>query len=120
MKNLIARDWVILVLLVAPFLFIGFTYDLFPEKVPVHFNLSGEPDRYSDKSYGLFLMPILNVILYVFLCAAPRLDPKRKNYHLFEGKYWIIRMITHVLLTFVFFLMAAYSLGYKFDAFLRY
>jgi uncharacterized membrane protein len=115
MKNLIVRDWLILVLLLAPFVFIAFTFDMFPEKVPVHFNLNGEPDRYSDKSFGLFLMPILNVILYVFLRFLPLMDPKRKNYQLFEGKYWIIRMITHVLIAFVFSLMAAYSLGYKFD-----
>jgi uncharacterized membrane protein len=115
MKKIILRDWLILVVVLAPFPFIGFNYDLFPQEVPVHFNLDGEPDRYSDKSFGLFVMPALNVILYVLLCIVPFVGPNRKNFQLFEKKYWIIRLVVHMLLTFVAFLFAAYSLGYVFD-----
>jgi uncharacterized membrane protein len=115
MKKQIIRDWLILIVLFIPFPFIVFAWDLFPERIPIHFNLQGTPDRYSGKAIGLFIFPVLNIVLYAILQAIPMIDPKRNNLHLFEDRYRIIRAATHVLLAFVFFLIAMFSLGYSFD-----
>ncbi len=115
MKKLILRDWLMLIIIIAPLPFIGFAWNSFPEEVPVHFNLSGEPDRYEHKSIGLFILPALNFILYLFLHVLPMIRPKNNDFLLLEDRYRSIRMIAHVLLTFVFFLFAIFSLGYSFD-----
>ncbi len=115
MKKLILRDWLILVTILVPFPFIGFAWDMFPEQVPIHFNFSGKPDRYADKSIGLFILPVINFVLYMFLNVLPTIDPVSKNFSLIETRYRAIRLVTHTLLTFVFFLVAIFSLGYTFD-----
>jgi uncharacterized membrane protein len=115
MKKKIIRDWLILIVLFIPFPFMAFAWDLFPERIPIHFNLQGTPDRYSGKAFGLLIFPALNIVLYAILLAVPMIDPKRNNFHLFEGRYRIIRTVIHVLLAFVFFLIAMFSLGYSFD-----
>jgi uncharacterized membrane protein len=115
MKNLLIRDWLILVVLFIPFPFIMFAWDTFPERIPIHFNLQGTPDRYSGKAFGLLIFPAINIVLYAILQAVPMIDPKRNNFQFFEGRYRIIRTVIHVLLAFAFFLIAMFSLGYSFD-----
>lgn len=115
MKTILRRDWIILIILLAPFPFLAFTWDLFPESVPVHFNINGEPDNYAPKAVGLLGLPLVNIALYVFLQLIPSIDPKKKNFPLFEGGYRAIRAVVHILLVFIFFVISAYTLGYKFD-----
>lgn len=44
-----------------------------PEKIPIHFNAAGEPDRWVERSIGAwFLAPIIMVALCVFLGAIAR------------------------------------------------
>lgn len=115
MKKILLRDWLILAILIIPFPYLFFSWNSFPEEVPIHFNLYGTPDRYAEKVFGLLLFPLLNIVLYGFLQIIPMIDPKRSNFHLFEGRYRIIRAVVHLLLMFVFFLIALFSLGYTFD-----
>jgi uncharacterized membrane protein len=115
MKKLVLRDWLILVILIAPFPYLVVAWNIFPDEVPIHFNLHGTPDRYAGKAIGLLLFPVLNIVLYGFLQIIPMVDPKRSNFHLFEDRYRSIRTVVHLLLAFVFFLIAIFSLGYTFD-----
>ena len=115
MKKFIISDWLILATLIVPFLVLAFTWNMFPEEVPIHFDMDGNPDRYARKVFGLLIFPGLNILLYLFLILVPRIDPKRKNYELFEDKYRIIRLIIHLFIAFVFFVIAAYTLGYTVD-----
>ena len=67
-----------------------------PRSVPLHFDLSGNPDRWGSKSELFFTgMGILAVLLLIYF-LVPRIDPKRKSlwtsrgYHLlFSGMFLI-------------------------------
>lgn len=43
------------------------TYMQAPDIVPIHWNLEGNPDNFAPKGIGIFLLPLINTGLYVFL-----------------------------------------------------
>lgn len=57
-----------MVLLVATtFALLAYYYPLLPERMPVHWNLSGEPDKWARKSIAVvFFLPVLGVYLHLF------------------------------------------------------
>ena len=73
-----------------------------PEQIPVHWGLSGEPDRYGGKVEGLLLLPLITLGVYLFMLFLPRVDPRRANYALFEGAYRMLRLSMVVLLALVY------------------
>jgi uncharacterized membrane protein len=105
----------ILVTLFSPLLFILIKWNDFPNSIPIHFNLNGEPDRYSGRAVGLLMLPVLNIGLYFLFLVIPQIDPSKKNYEKFAGVFKTIRTSIHVFLTFVFGIIAAFSLGFQFN-----
>lgn len=48
-------------------------------QIAVHWNASGEPDRYGGKLEAFTLMPVLAVLLSAIFAAAPLIDPRGHN-----------------------------------------
>ncbi|HCK98492.1 MAG TPA: hypothetical protein DHW42_00080 [Candidatus Marinimicrobia bacterium] len=48
-------------------------------KLPVHWNINGQPDRYAGKFLGLFMMPIVVFIIGLLLFVVPRIEPRQKH-----------------------------------------
>jgi immunity protein, SdpI family len=62
-----------------------------PDRIPVHWGLSGQPDRYGGRFEGLLLLPLMALGLYLLLLFVPRIDPRRGHYDQFSGVYTIVR-----------------------------
>lgn len=62
-----------------------------PDSLPVHWGLNGQVDRYGSKFEGLFLFPLVTVVLYLITLGLPRVDPGRLNYAGFAGPYTLLR-----------------------------
>ena len=62
-----------------------------PAEIPVHWNASGNVDRYGGKFEGLLGLPLLALGLYLLMRYLPRVDPGRANYPRFGGAYTAIR-----------------------------
>jgi uncharacterized membrane protein len=69
-----------------------------PDRIPVHFNLEGEPDRWGGKFEGLLLLPLLALGIYFVALLLPRIDPGRANYARFAGVYALIRLLVTLTL----------------------
>lgn len=106
MKNWSKTEFLTLLLLALPFVYLAFTWHQYPAQVPIHFNHHGQADRYGSKTFGLLLLPAINVALYLLLKYLPRLDPRQANLALFKEKYALIRLFIHLFLVFIFFLVA--------------
>lgn len=107
MKTWSKTEILILIILVLPFGYLAFTWNEFPARVPIHFNHKGEADNYGPKAFGLLLLPVINILLFLLLKYLPKIDPRKENYVLFEGRYKAIRLIIHIFLTFIFFLLVS-------------
>ena len=71
-------------------------YSRLPETVPVHWGLSGEPDRYGSRLEGAFLMPSIMVVMLVLLQWLPSRDPRAANIAKFRDSYdlMVVALVT--------------------------
>jgi len=80
-----------LAMLTAMFVLALATWTSAPDRVPVHWDWSGEVDRYGGRFEGLLGIPLIAAGVYLLLRVAPRIDPGRANYPGFRGAYAFIR-----------------------------
>ena len=63
-----------------PAVYLALVWNKLPEKVAVHFDLKGNPDRFGNKSELLLttiLLVAMNVLVYLILTNIYRIDPKK-------------------------------------------
>lgn len=108
--DFLKREWAIWLIMLAPLVYVLVCRDDFPEKIPMHWNIEGEVDRYGGK-WALFLSPGLNLGIYFLLLILPKIDPRKKNYDLFSGTYWLLRIMLAALLSLLGFVTALASKG---------
>ena len=89
-------EWLLWLLLAAMFTVAALSWHAVPDRMPVHWGLSGEPDRWGGRFEGLLLLPLIAVAVYLVLLLAPRIDPGRANYVSFAGAYGTVRLIVLV------------------------
>lgn len=89
-----------------PFAYLAIVWDKVPEKVPLHWNIEGEIDRYGEK-YEILLIPILlPLATYLLLTVIPKIDPKGKiksmgnKYH--NLKTWITVLTSALALVLIY------------------
>jgi uncharacterized membrane protein len=80
-----------------------------PESMPVHWSLTGQPDRYAGKIEGLFTIPAIALLLVLLLRFLPRIDPKRGDrYREFAGAYALtgLAIVSVLAVTYVMILLS--------------
>jgi uncharacterized membrane protein len=79
MKKLV--NLLVWAVLLAPPLFLWAIWQKLPERVPMHYNINGEADRYGSKSELITvigIMLIVNIGVYLLLSNLHRIDPRKK------------------------------------------
>lgn len=61
-----------------PFAYLAYIWNRLPEKVPMHWNASGEIDDYGNKSELLFMLLLVVGLPYLIFLVIPHIDPKQK------------------------------------------
>lgn len=92
---------IIILLVIITWLIGVITYAYAPDIVPIHWNLEGKPDNYASKDIGLFLLPLINTGLYLFLFFIPKIDPNNEQLQYSIKTLQWIRLGTHALLGFI-------------------
>lgn len=115
MKNFLKNDWLIIFVLIFPFIVIFYFWNELPEQIPIHWNYAGEIDNYVAKMPGIFILPAFAVVLYILFLAIPRIDPRWDSYKLFKGSYQTLKFSIVALMTLLFYVIIAASLGFDFD-----
>lgn len=108
-------EWFHLALVVSMFVGSALCWSSAPDRVPMHWNASGEIDRWGGKLEGLFLLPAITLGLYFLLRLIPRLDPGQANYAQFKKSYSIIRFATTGVMVVVHAAVLSYVVGYRLD-----
>lgn len=99
-KTNLAKELLLIALLVIPYIYLSLIWNDLPSRVPTHFDVDGNPDDWSSRSFLLFLPAGIGIIMYLVLWIIPALDPKKKM-HLMGEKYFYFRFI--LMLFFSFF-----------------
>jgi len=92
-SKILKQDWMILILILSGFALGAYFYPSLPDKVPTHWNASGEVNGYGSKLFGAFGLPTISLATYLLYLALPFIDPKRKNYTDFESTYQFLKYV---------------------------
>jgi uncharacterized membrane protein len=105
-------EWPLWVLIAAMFFVAAITWPGAPDRIPVHWGMSGEVDRYGGKFEGLLLMPLIALAIYLLLLFIPRLDPGWANYAHFAGAYTLFRFGVIMVLALIYAVIHLWIRGY--------
>ncbi len=72
-------DWLEALLVTGPFLALVIFWRELPGKVPMHWNLSGEVDRWSPAMPGMLLLPIVSLVTVALCRLLPQFEPKLRR-----------------------------------------
>lgn len=72
------KELPIILIILIPFIYLAFIWNVLPEQVPIHWNANGEIDGWGSKATLLIIPFILPVLNYVILSLVPKIDPKQK------------------------------------------
>lgn len=102
--------------LIAIALLVGvFLYARLPDPMPSHWNAAGEVDGYMSKFWGIFLVPVMTIVLVPLFLVIPHIDPLKANIAKFRAVFnWFIVIFVAYML-FVYALTLATALGYQFN-----
>lgn len=106
------RRWLPFVLVAAAVIFSLAVFSRLPERVPVHWGISGEPDRYGSRFEGAFLLPIVTVAVLALLRWLPSRDPRAANIEKFRDSYDLMIIAFTMFMTGLHVLLLGSSLGW--------
>lgn len=112
------REAPLLAVVVAMFAASVVAWPFADDQIPMHWNASGEIDRYGGKAEGLFLLPALALGIWALLAVIPRFDPGKQNYASFGGAYLLTRIGTLAFFALIHAGVLAVALGAEFDVYL--
>ena len=92
MKTNLQKELPLIIIVLIPFLYLAYVWNSLPEKVPLHWNIEGEIDRYGEKSDLILIPVLLPLLIYVLFTIIPKIDPKGKIKNM-GNKYTILKTI---------------------------
>jgi uncharacterized membrane protein len=76
-----------LLIVAAAFIASAIVYPKLPDRVPVHWNLAGQPDGWSGRAWGAWAIPTFLLILWGAMRILPSIDPRGANYAKFRPAF---------------------------------
>jgi len=86
-----------------------------PDKIATHWNPQGQVDSYMAKTWGVFFLPTISVILWLLFLIIPRIDPKKENIQKFRKYFDGFIILLFLFLLFIYLLTIFWNLGYHFN-----
>ena len=90
-------------------------YPQMPERMASHWNAQGQVDGYMSKFWGLFLIPILSIGLFLLFQLIPKIDPLKENIEKFRKYFDGFIVIVFLFLLYIYFLTILWNVGVRFD-----
>jgi len=106
---------IIFSIIVVSFLIGAYFYPQMPDQLASHWNISGEVDGYISKFWGLFLMPIISLLMLLLFIAIPYIDPLKENIEKFRKYYDGFIVLIILFLFFIYLLTILWNLGWRFN-----
>lgn len=109
------RKWIPALLIIAATIASVVAYPQLAERIPTHWNMSGEADDWSSRLFGAWLIPLMMAVLWLVMRALPHLDPRGANYEKFKGMYEALIVLTLAFMLVIHVLMLASATGTRMD-----
>jgi len=83
------------------------------QKIPVHWGIDGQPDRYGSKVEGLLVMPLVSIALTGLFYGIPYIEPRRLNLTASRKAYMAIALSVQIFMAVIYSVMVTAALGKK-------
>ncbi len=100
MKNPKQKEAFILLITLAPLTYLAYVWNSLPTEVPMHFDTSGQPDRFGSRIELFWVTLLLPLGVYLLLAFLPKLDPKKRIKKM-GSKFSSIRLIMAVFMSLI-------------------
>ncbi|MDP9202740.1 MAG: SdpI family protein [Gemmatimonadota bacterium] len=81
------RKWIPLLIVGTAFIASAVVFPRLPETMPTHFDMSGQPNGWSSRLFGAWVMPLFLLCMWGLLRVLPAIDPRGGNYAKFGGAF---------------------------------
>lgn len=100
MNTTFRKELPIVGLVVMPFVYLAYTWNSLPSKIPTHWNYKGEADHWGDKISLLGMLFMLPVFMYFLFLIIPKIDPK-KRISMMGGKFYQIKFFLVLVMSLI-------------------
>jgi len=83
-----------------------------PEQTASHWNVNDQVDGYMPKFWGVFMMPLIALGMFVVFLIVPSIDPLKANIAQFREAFNLFIVLIVAFMLYVHALTLAWSLGY--------
>jgi uncharacterized membrane protein len=90
-------------------------YPMMPKFMASHWNTEGLVDGYISKFWGLFLMPLISLGLFLLFISIPQIDPLKENVKKFRKYFDFFILILTLFLFYLYLLTIFWNLGLEFN-----
>lgn len=87
-------------------------WNQFPDPMASHWNVNDQVDGYIPKFWGVFMMPLINLGLFLLFLVIPLIDPLKANIAKFRGVFNVFIAFIIGYMTYVHALTLLWNLGY--------
>lgn len=81
------RKWIPLLIVGVAFIASAVVYPRLPETVPTHWSIDGQPNGWSSRLWGAWMIPLFLIGMLALFRFLPVIDPRGKNYAKFGGTF---------------------------------
>ncbi len=81
-------------------------------EIASHWGLGGKVDGWMSRTVGVYLVPVLALILYIVLLIIPKIEVYQKNLEDFSQQYWGFKVILVFVMGVIYVTTLLPNLGY--------
>ena len=83
-----------------------------PEQMASHWNFNDQVDGYMSKFWGVFMVPLITLGMFVLFLVIPSIDPLKANIAQFRGAFNLFIVLIVAFMLYIYGLTLAWNLGY--------
>ncbi|MFA5098718.1 MAG: SdpI family protein [Candidatus Paceibacterota bacterium] len=106
---------IISLIILASFAISAYLYPQMPDRMISHWGINGEANGYMGKFWGLFLMPVISLAVFLLLILIPKLDPLKANVEKFKKQFNNFIVFIILFFFYIYLLTVFWNLGSRFD-----
>lgn len=90
-------------------------YGSMPERMATHWNALGEANGYSGRFMGLFLVPIIMLVIQILFVVFPKIDPLKNNSEQLKKQSQGVALLLAVFMAYLFGAIITWNNGMVFS-----
>jgi len=83
-----------------------------PEQMASHWNFNDQVDGYMSRFWGVFMVPLITLGMFVLFLVIPSIDPLKANIAQFREAFNLFIVLMVVFMLYIYGLTLAWNLGY--------